>query len=631
MTAFGYHKELGKYEDLDEDELLASLTSEELRELERELEDIDPDCDIPIGLRQRDQTAKTPKGTFSREALLNYWESETHKCIGKQEEEEEKEAKECTYEQQGKAEDGKSEGGCVKETNSEQEDDEGEEESEREAEEAVIHVTDEDFQSKGETLKSPCPKNKQDLYNRPSKNKGQDLAKTNGADSAQGDCDLKETPIMPCRNPTMTEETLEKVLSNDADTHEVNLNNTENVSQDMLVHFAEALRSNTHVWTFSLANTRADDRVALAVAEMLKKNNCLRNLNVESNFITGKGILALIEALQQNRTLTELRFHNQRHICGAQAEMEMVKLLRANCTLLKLGYQFHLPGPRMSVTSILTRNQDQHRQRRQQEQEQKKEKEKQQEKDQEKEQEQGLGIQTGGPQRTIAASTSCRKPHSFPRSSPKLLRKNEVKSSSSLATLAPPSSPPPQLLQPPRDKVTPTRRIADTIKLHEENRKQQTSQRKAQSRKWQKVQPKGDSDNILKELKNALRPKSRKSMVDIFPSATPQRCIRDDLMAAIRGSSRRTLRQVSMYVPVMFAISLKGFCPVKKQNPGKMFPWSQTLVMYTLEKSNGTLFFECSGTLFRLIIVQRRGNTNYSGMAAELIMLLLWKNNVIGG
>lgn len=50
--------------------------------------------------------------------------------------------------------------------------------------------------------------------------------------------------------------------------------------------------------------------------------------------------------------------------------MEMVKILRENCTLIKLGYQFNLPGPRMSMTGILTRNQDRQRQKRLQEQRQ---------------------------------------------------------------------------------------------------------------------------------------------------------------------------------------------------------------------------------------------------------------------
>lgn len=81
MSTFGYRRELSKYEDLDEDELLASLTAEELQELEKELADIDPDDNLPIGLRQRNQTSKTPTGTFSREALMKYWENETRKLL----------------------------------------------------------------------------------------------------------------------------------------------------------------------------------------------------------------------------------------------------------------------------------------------------------------------------------------------------------------------------------------------------------------------------------------------------------------------------------------------------------------------------------------------------------------------
>lgn len=73
MTSFGYHRELKTYEEeVDEDELLATLSSEELHELEREL--IDLDDNIPIGMRQRDHTTKTPTGAFDRDALLKFWE-----------------------------------------------------------------------------------------------------------------------------------------------------------------------------------------------------------------------------------------------------------------------------------------------------------------------------------------------------------------------------------------------------------------------------------------------------------------------------------------------------------------------------------------------------------------------------
>ncbi len=172
------------------------------------------------------------------------------------------------------------------------------------------------------------------------------------------------TPERPSGNPTDIVKTLENILSNDTSLSDVNLNNIENISQEVLLSFADALISNTHAEVFSLVNTHADDQVAFALAKMLKKNGRITNLNVESNFISGKGILALIGSLQCNTTLVELRFHNQRHICEGQVEMEMVKLLRDNTTLLKLGYHFDLPGPRMSTTSILTSNQDRQRQMR---------------------------------------------------------------------------------------------------------------------------------------------------------------------------------------------------------------------------------------------------------------------------
>lgn len=83
MSTFGYCKKLAvlKYEELDEDELLAALSPEELQELERELDDLDPDDNVPIGLRQKDQTAKTPTGIFDRDALLKYWEDENKKLL----------------------------------------------------------------------------------------------------------------------------------------------------------------------------------------------------------------------------------------------------------------------------------------------------------------------------------------------------------------------------------------------------------------------------------------------------------------------------------------------------------------------------------------------------------------------
>ncbi|KAM7422934.1 hypothetical protein PAMA_010803 [Pampus argenteus] len=169
---------------------------------------------------------------------------------------------------------------------------------------------------------------------------------------------------------SMFDELMEQVRSNDPSLTELNVNNSEVIKTKTLIEFAEALHNNTHVKKFALANCRADDHVAYAIAGTLRSNKTITSINLDSNHLTGKGILSLIQALQHNSVLTELRFQNQRHICGGKTEMEMTKILKENTTLLKLGYHFELAGPRMTTTNILSRNMDRQRQKRLQEQKQ---------------------------------------------------------------------------------------------------------------------------------------------------------------------------------------------------------------------------------------------------------------------
>lgn len=190
-------------------------------------------------------------------------------------------------------------------------------------------------------------------------------------------CDAKNSPNSKAKeeeeedeDSSMFDELMEQVRSDDPSLFELNVNNSEVIKSKTLIEFAEALRSNTHVKTFALANCRADDHVAYAIAGLLRSNKTITSINLDSNHLTGKGIMSLIQALQHNSTLTELRFQNQRHICGGKTEMEMVKILKENTTLLKLGYHFELVGPRMTMTNILSRNMDRQRQKRLQEQKQ---------------------------------------------------------------------------------------------------------------------------------------------------------------------------------------------------------------------------------------------------------------------
>lgn len=211
----------------------------------------------------------------------------------------------------------------------------------------------------------------EDTKQEESKRKAKNMDGTDKLDSCGSkNSNSKAKPEEEDEDSSMFDELMQQVQSNDPSITELIVNNSEVIKTKTLIEFAEALQNNTNVKTFALANCRADDHVAYAIAGMLRSNKTITSINLDSNLLTGKGILSLIQALQYNSTLTELRFHNQRHICGGKTEMAMTKILKENTTLLKLGYHFELAGPRMTTTNILSRNMDRQRQKRLQEQKQ---------------------------------------------------------------------------------------------------------------------------------------------------------------------------------------------------------------------------------------------------------------------
>ncbi|XP_036036229.1 leiomodin-2 isoform X2 [Onychomys torridus] len=545
MSTFGYRRGLSKYESIDEDELLASLSAEELKELERELEDIEPDRNLPVGMRQKSLTEKTPTGNFSREALMAYWEKESQKLLekerlgecGKVEEDKEESEEDLIFTESNSE---VSEEVCTEEEEEEQEQSQEEEEEEEEEDSEVEETTTGATKRINGTINHNSV-NSDNAKPKTFKSQIENINLTNG--SSGGTQRNTESPaaIHPCGNPTVIEDALEKIKNNDPDTTEVNLNNIENITTPTLSRFADALKENTVVKSFSLANTHADDAAAIAIAEMLKVNEHITSVNVESNFITGKGILAIMRALQHNTVLTELRFHNQRHIMGSQVEMEIAKLLKENTTLLKLGYHFELPGPRMSMTSILTRNMDKQRQKRMQEQKQ------------QEGYDGGATLRTKVWQRGTPGSSPYASPRQSPWSSPKVSKKVHTGRSrppSPVATPPPPPPLPPHMLPPPPPPPPPplpekkliTRNIAEVIKQQESaQRALQNGQRKKKGKKVKK-QP----NNILKEIKNSLRSVQEKKTEDSSRPSTPQRSAHENLMEAIRGSSIRQLRRVEV-------------------------------------------------------------------------------------
>lgn len=439
-------------EDIDEDELLAMLSPEELQELQSEMDVIiAPDESVPVGQRQKDQTEKPPTGTFDHRSLVDYlyWEKESkrmleeervpatllpsEKTLREEAEEKEKEqnSEDVKYEVYEVIEEVIEEeatdctaGEEIVEEIIEEIVEEVEEGNEKDQEidvknekEVKIPVEDkpdsndkhaeppcntEKVQEKPEVDNQASADTEEEVEALSPKPKTEDKEETTSTERLLPQVALEESETnetsdklpqkeerkinklkipklalnnikmtsRPSGNETNLESTLDKMRNNNPSVTEVNLNNIENIPKEMLLDYVNALKKNKHVKTFSIANTGVDENIAFNLANMLRENRSITTLNIESNFITGKGIVAIIRCLQFNETLTELRFHNQRHMLGHHAEMEISRLLKANNTLLKMGYHFEQPGPRMVVTNILTRNLDRQRQLRKEEQKQ---------------------------------------------------------------------------------------------------------------------------------------------------------------------------------------------------------------------------------------------------------------------
>ncbi|XP_008108136.2 leiomodin-1 isoform X2 [Anolis carolinensis] len=587
-------------EDPDIDNLLSTLSPEEIEELEKDLDASDSDGTIPVGLRQKDLTDKHPSGKYNREAMLNYCEKESKKLIQREQSLDEEKAIEKKKEtksleekrketqtrdlkkprasdlgKEGKKDEmvqkvtqkGKDEPDSVKKTGQIKEEKtsknektisrekdgasatdkkatgkvRGEEKNqaredkgkEKEAELKSRFEKDkkignkkesEKIEEKGTALKQSSIKKREDKKELEKKeeksstlkqdskigkeekssrgNKGASEGKVSvsGAEKTMKDTPdsspSNSSPSKPVDNSSnqnkedeatsIFDEPLEKVKNNDPEMVEVNVNNSDCITTEILARFAEALEFNTVVKIFALANTRADDHVAFAIAIMLKSNKTLTSINLDSNHITGKGILALFRALLQNNTLTELRFHNQRHICGGKTEMEIAKLLKENTTLLKLGYHFELAGPRMTVTNLLSRNMDKQRQKRLQEQKQTQEK---------GEKKDFLDVpKPGGP----------------PASSPKVSPKPSPKTSPWASPKASPKAPPKNTLNVPPPPPPP---LAPPL--------------------------------INENLRLSLSPATQRKMVEkALPSQ--EKNSRDQLLAAIRSTNLKQLKKVDV-------------------------------------------------------------------------------------
>uniref|UniRef100_A0A8D1KCG1 Tropomodulin 2 n=1 Tax=Sus scrofa TaxID=9823 RepID=A0A8D1KCG1_PIG len=302
--ALPFQKELEKYKNIDEDELLGKLSEEELKQLENVLDDLDPESALlPAGFRQKDQTQKAATGPFDREHLLMYLEKEAL------EQKDREDFVPFTGEKKGRVFIPKEK---PVETRKEEK-----VTLDPELEEALASASDTELYDLAAVLGVHNLLNNPKFDEETTGTKGGKAPVRNVVKGEKVKPVFEEPP-----NPTNVEVSLQQMKANDPSLQEVNLNNIK------------------------------------AFADMLKVNKTLKSLNIESNFITGGGILALVEALKENDTLTEIKIDNQRQQLGTAVEMEIAQMLEENSRILKFGYQFTKQGPRTRVAAAITKNND---------------------------------------------------------------------------------------------------------------------------------------------------------------------------------------------------------------------------------------------------------------------------------
>ncbi|XP_032274819.1 tropomodulin-1 isoform X2 [Mirounga leonina] len=262
-----YRRELEKYRDLDEDEILGALTEEELRTLENELDELDPDnALLPAGLRQKDQTTKAPTGPFKREELLDHLEKQAKEFKDRED------LVPYTGEKRGKVWVPKQKPmDPVLESVT----------LEPELEEALANASDAELCDIAAILGMHTLMSNQQYY--------QALGSSSIVNKEGLNSVIKPTQYKPVPdeepNSTDVEETLERIKNNDPKLEEVNLNNIRNIPIPTLKAYAEALKDNSYVKKFSIVGTRSNDPVAhsqplgnkveMEIVSMLEKNATL--------------------------------------------------------------------------------------------------------------------------------------------------------------------------------------------------------------------------------------------------------------------------------------------------------------------------------------------------------------------
>lgn len=340
MSTKLYGKDLKEYEEIDVESLLAKLSFDELSELNN---DIDPDNSLlPPALRCRDQTEKEATGPYNREQLLHYLEEKA-----KNEKDWDENVPFTKDIKRGKTYLPKDDT-VAKDTFGEMP---IELDVDEEFSEAINGAHEKDLVDLAGILGMHNLINQMQYYNA-LKGVPQEATFSGIVKSTA----LKLVPDEP-PNSTDVDACIEKLQKDDPSLTEINVNNMKHIPREKLIRLIEATKKSTHLEKLSLANTATADAEMRGLIEVLEQSKSLKNLNVESNFISGDLLAKLIRATLKTQTLKEFHAENQRSaVLGNKIETDIAKSIEENDTILRVGISFQGMEARYRVADALEHN-----------------------------------------------------------------------------------------------------------------------------------------------------------------------------------------------------------------------------------------------------------------------------------
>jgi tropomodulin len=341
-----YGKNLSEYDEIDVETLLAQLTSQEIALLAKE---VDPDDQfLPPSQRNSYECNKQSTGPLDRKKLIEYINKQAVETPDKPEIE-----PFIPGTVRGKKWIPPPPPECELKANEEIALDLGDE-----YESALENASQEEIIDLAAILGFHSMMN-QDQYHASLLNKGQPVGL--GWDGITKASQIKIFPAEP-PNEANIDQQIAKLSANNNDLLEINWNNIKNISDEKFTELCNALPSNSNLQVLSLTNVGLQDKHAIALANAVEKNRCLKVLNVETNYISPPVIVKLIKALLETMTIEEFRAANQRStVLGNKIEMEITESIEKNTSLLRLGLHLEYNDCRQRVAAHLQKNIDRRR------------------------------------------------------------------------------------------------------------------------------------------------------------------------------------------------------------------------------------------------------------------------------